>query len=72
MEQLHPLGDDFARWVELTDDYEARIAHASPEQMLDREELDGLAARLREAARLMQSRVRSAALPHRRAVVGLP
>ncbi|XXQ53781.1 hypothetical protein ACA040_002460 [Xenophilus aerolatus] len=72
MDQLHPLGEDFARWVELTDDYEARIAHASPEEMPDREELDGLAARLREAARLMHSRVRGAALHHRRAVVGSP
>ncbi|VTY39418.1 Uncharacterised protein [Xylophilus ampelinus] len=51
MEHSHPLGDDFARWVELTDDYEARLAHASPEEMPDRNGLASLARHLRELAR---------------------
>jgi hypothetical protein len=46
MERTHPLGDDFARWVELTDDYEARIAHASADEMPDRDDLADLAKRL--------------------------
>lgn len=51
MEHSHPLGDDFARWVALTDDYEAQLAHAFPEDMPDRDELAGIARDLRELSR---------------------
>jgi hypothetical protein len=56
MEHCHPLGDDFARWVELTDDYEARLAQASPEEMPDRDGLAGLARHLRELYRAAGTR----------------
>lgn len=61
MNRSHPLGDDFARWVELTDDYEARIAHASSAKDLpDREGLAGMVRRVRELSQ-------AATVWHRRA-----
>lgn len=51
MEHTHPLGDDFARGVELTDDFEARLSHASPEEIPDRDRLAGMAKLLRELSR---------------------
>jgi hypothetical protein len=64
MERIHPLGEDFARWVELTDDYEAEIAHASADEMANRGDLAGLARRIREAERAVHSGERAAVLPH--------
>lgn len=64
MERTHPLGDEFARWVELTDDYEARIAHASADGMPDREDLADLAKRLGELSRAAFVRTRRAEQHH--------
>lgn len=64
MERSHPLGEDFARWIELTDAYKDRLAHASAKEMPDRRDLAGIARRLRELSRLAQRWSRSAAPSH--------
>ncbi|MDI3380677.1 hypothetical protein ACFPPF_08400 [Xenophilus aerolatus] len=54
MEDSHPMGEDFARWVELTDDYGSRIAHAWEEDNSDRSDLAELAKRARQLSEMAE------------------
>lgn len=51
MQSSHPLGEDFARWVELTDTLRAQLAQASVEKAPVSRELAHTANRVKEMAK---------------------
>jgi hypothetical protein len=63
MEDSYALGEDFARWVELTDDYGLRIAHLWDEETPNLGKLAEMARRLQQLSQAADVRDWSAA-PH--------
>lgn len=51
MQSPHPLGEEFARWVDLTDNLRAQLAHASAEKAPVSAELAKTAKQVRDLSR---------------------
>lgn len=64
MDRLHPLGDDLAPWVDLSDDYGTRLAHAAAAEIPKLGGRAVMARHIREIARMVRCRDQAGAQIH--------